>query len=55
MVDELSDMPEAVVVCEKHNRSTVMQRLEKDDLKIWLEKYQLGQLWQRGDIGGNRW
>ena len=24
-------------------------------LKPWLDKYRLGELWVRGEIGGNRW
>ena len=55
LVDALSEAPEAIVVCEKSGGSTVMRRLEPDALKSWLEKYTVGQLWRRGDIGGNRW
>ena len=55
LVDALSDTPEAVLVCEKHEGSTTMRRLNKADLSDWLEKYTLGQLWRRGELGGNRW
>jgi predicted ATPase len=55
LIDEFSDAPECVLVCEKQEGSTVMQRQSRDDLAVWLEKYRLGQLWRRGDIGGNRW
>ena len=55
LVDALSDTPESVLVCEKHEGSTTMRRLDKDDLSDWLEKYTLGQLWRRGELGGNRW
>jgi predicted ATPase len=55
LVDALTDLPEAIVVCEKIDGATTMQRLNELDLKIWLEKYSLGQLWRRGEIGGNRW
>lgn len=55
LVDELSDMPEAVFVCEKEEDSTRIKQLDKEELAVWLEKYRLGQLWRRGDIGGNRW
>ena len=47
LVDELTDTPESVIVCEKHNGSTVMKRLDQETLKVWLEKYTLGQLWTR--------
>ncbi|WP_224369171.1 AAA family ATPase [Hyalangium versicolor] len=55
LVDALSDTPESVIVCEKHEGSTQMHRLDKGDLAEWLQKYSLGQLWRRGEIGGNRW
>ena len=55
-VDAMSDRPEAVVVVEKHDGKTQTRRLEdNDELKEWLEKYRLGQLWTRGEIGGTRW
>lgn len=55
LVDALSETPESVIVCEKHEGSTTLQRLEKSKLSEWLTKYSLGQLWRRGEIGGNRW
>jgi len=55
LVDALSDTPEAVVVCEKHDGHTEMRRLRKDELSAWLEQYRLGQLWIKGEIGGTRW
>ena len=55
LVDALSETPEAVVVCEKHDGSTTLKRLDEDALKPWLEKYRLGELWTRGDLGGTRW
>ncbi|NQU26009.1 MAG: AAA family ATPase [Candidatus Nealsonbacteria bacterium] len=55
LVDALSFSPEDVVVCEKQDGQSTMQRLDAEELKVWLEKYALGQLWRRGDIGGNRW
>lgn len=55
LVDALTDTPESVVVCEKHNGRTSMRRLDKEDLSHWLERYSLGELWSKGEIGGNRW
>ena len=51
LVDALSDNPEAVIVCEKENGRTLMQRLSAERLSVWLEKYALGQLWRRGELG----
>ena len=55
LVDALSERPEAVVVCEKHEGQTSMQRLDSTDLEQWLQEYRLGQLWTAGHLGGVRW
>jgi predicted ATPase len=55
LVDAMTEHPESVVVCEKHNGMTDMHRLTKEELTEWLEKYRLGQLWLKGQIGGTRW
>ena len=54
LIDALSDTPESIVVFENEDGSTRMNRLDANELKVWLEKYGLGQLWTRGQIGGNR-
>jgi predicted ATPase len=56
LVDALTDRPESILVCERDfDNGTQMQRLSKDHLKLWLERYTLGQLWRKGEIGGGRW
>lgn len=55
LVDCLSETPEDVIVCERQADGTTLQRLEATALGTWLESYSLGQLWRRGEIGGNRW
>jgi predicted ATPase len=56
LVDALTDQPESVVVCERDfDAFTQFRRLKSEDLDEWLERYSLGQLWQKGEIGGNRW
>ena len=55
LIDALTDTPESVVVCEKSKGQTELKRLDKDDLSEWLKRYQLGELWASGGIGGNRW
>jgi predicted ATPase len=55
LVDGLTRVPEAVIVCEKQNGSTKMSRRTSADLAVWLKDYGLGQLWRRGELGGNRW
>ena len=55
LVDALTDVPESIVVCEKSDGATKLRRLDIDELEPWLIKYRLGELWSRGQIGGNRW
>ncbi len=55
LIDALSEHPEAVLVCEKHNGETTVKRLNASNLSIWLEKYRLGDLWMKGELGGTRW
>jgi predicted ATPase len=55
LVECFSDDPESICVCEKFDGATEIRRLEADRMKVWLEKYSLGQLWSTGEIGGNRW
>ena len=55
LVDKLTDTPESVVICEKHGGQTRLQRLDADDLGHWLSRYSLGELWTKGELGGNRW
>jgi predicted ATPase len=55
LVDALTEQPESVLVCEKHNGQSTIQRLDAQKLKNWLEKYRLGELWTRGELGGTRW
>ncbi len=55
LVDALTETPESVIVCEKHDGRTRMQRLDSKELTRWLDRYRLGQLWLKGEIGGMRW
>lgn len=55
LVDAMSDQPDSVLVAEKTDMGTTLTRLDAEKLKPWLEKYRLGQLWTRGEIGGTRW
>jgi predicted ATPase len=45
LIDSLTNTPESVIICEKHEGSTVLERLDKDKLSPWLKNYQgLGTL-----------
>ncbi|WP_428277876.1 AAA family ATPase [Candidatus Palauibacter sp.] len=55
LVDALTGTPESIVVCEKVRGCTALERLSAERLEPWLDKYRLGELWLRGEIGGTRW
>jgi len=55
LVDALTEHPDAIIVCEKHDHQTEMRRLQQQQLEEWLKKYSLGTLWRNGELGGNRW
>jgi predicted ATPase len=44
--------PEDIVVVERQNGESIFKRLNKADLKVWLEDYSLGELWQKNVFGG---
>ena len=60
LVSAFTQTPERMIVCEKHEGQTEMQRLDRDELERWLNEYrsdetQLGEMWIDGEIGGTRW
>ena len=50
LVDALSEVPEAVVVCEKVDGATQLRRLDKESLEPWLRSTGLGSF---GLVGGS--
>lgn len=55
LVSALTETPESVVVCQRDEAGTYLDRLDSEKLKEWLEKYTLGDLRAMGEIGGTRW
>ena len=55
LVSALSEVPEAVMVCERDFSGSHLRRLEPERLEEWLENYSLGELWRMGEIGATRW
>lgn len=53
LLSRLSDNSDSVLVCEHLGNSTVLERLEPEKLKFWLDKYSLGEIWRIGELGGN--
>ena len=44
--------PEDVLVADRVDGATQMNRLDSNTLTDWLENYSLGQLWEKAEIGG---
>jgi predicted ATPase len=44
--------PEDVLVADRVDGSTQLTRLESPRLETWLERYSLGQLWEKNELGG---
>ena len=44
--------PEDIVVVDRKDRQTVFNRLEKQSLDIWLQEYNIGDIWEKNIIGG---
>lgn len=43
---------EAIVVADRNNGQTTLKRLNSSELKLWLEKYTLSELWQMNYLEG---
>ena len=44
--------PEEVIVANRINGEARFERLDADRLRVWLEDYSLGQLWEKNEFGG---
>ena len=56
LINALSNAPESVVICTLDpGEGTQLERLSRQELNPWLERFELGELWEMGEIGGNRW
>ena len=56
LVDQFTGSPDAIVISERsHDGDTQFKRLREEKLEGWLDEYRLGELWQKGVVGGNRW
>ena len=56
LIDALTDTPEAVIVCEKSEGATQLRPAgRRRSSNYGLKDYRLGELWVKGEIGGNRW
>jgi predicted ATPase len=44
--------PKDVIVAENDGLKTTFQRLDEEKLKLWLEEFSLGELWEKNVLGG---
>ena len=50
LVDQFQ--PEDIAIVERQNGESIFRRLNKDDLKVWLDDYSLGELREMNMFGG---
>jgi hypothetical protein len=44
--------PEDVLVADRVKGATQFIRLDPERLEVWLERYSLGELWEKNEVGG---
>ena len=44
--------PEDIIVVDRKENQTVFNRLDKEMLSVWLEEYNIGDIWEKNIIGG---
>jgi predicted ATPase len=44
--------PEDILVAHRADGATTIERLKPEPLAEWLKEYSLGQLWEKGELGG---
>jgi predicted ATPase len=55
LLDAISDKPESVIVFDRKDGQTQMNRLGSKELMDWAKGYGIGKAWREGEFGGNRW
>jgi predicted ATPase len=55
LISGLTEVPESIIVCERDQDGSHLRRLDPEQIKPWLDRYALGDLWRMGEIGGTRW
>lgn len=55
LLSEFTSTPEVVLVFDRVDGATQVERLDSASLGSWLKTHQLGEIWKAGRIGGTRW
>ena len=53
LVDDFA--PDEIFVTELQEGRTTITRQDEEYLKVWLEEYSTGELWQKNVLGGRPW
>lgn len=43
---------ENIIVVDRNNKQTAFNRLDKEGLNVWLDEYNIGDIWEKNLIGG---
>ncbi len=43
---------EDIIVADRKDNQSVFRRLDKKEVKVWLKKYSMGEIWEKDIIGG---
>lgn len=49
LLDQMTS--DTIVIAERHEGATVLDRLDTSGLDTWLETYSVGDLWEKGQLG----
>lgn len=55
LLDVMQDCIDSILVLNRGTESTTVENISMDSLDEWLDKYSLGELWEKGQLGGNKW
>lgn len=55
LISMFADFLDAILVCERDDKGTALQHLDRAELQTWLKDYSLGDAWLKGAFGGTRW
>ncbi|WP_411331562.1 AAA family ATPase [Bacteroides uniformis] len=44
--------PQDIIVVDRENKQTVFHRLDTEELAVWIDEYNIGDIWEKNVIGG---
>lgn len=57
LLDAIQDCVDSILVLNREggNEGTKVEKIDLEKIDEWLDKYSLGELWEKGYLGGNVW